>query len=1292
MRSASGYVTYFEYDINGDCILSWYFKDGMKHIETTVYDESRRETKSTFYSIPGGVCEPGKTIDHYRIWYTVTEYNGAGLVVRSIDKEGIETIYTYDTRGLATESKSRKLSGSEATDWQVQRIVYDALGQAIAISEYSEGTLAMNRLSQYLEYNKDGMCTSTEIRSGMLIEIDDLGRSSIQSFGTLLSSEKDEYNQYGWLLKSLDTNGLSTQYTYNYLGDITEVRREMTDGSWMVKRTVYDDHGHILFDTDWFSAEKNQSNIRGVESLIDERFRNTGAVYYLGCMIEIGHDGNSRIISKGAELYRETTVYDEQGRVVSATDVYGNVTTYEYDPLNRVSAVNNAAGVRTENTYDNLDRIIESRTINGETDKITKYVYDSDGNIIKTTLPDGNIITATYNSDGQVISEQNQLGQTRHFEYDEQGQLVKVTMPAVFDPVAGQTKAVIYEYAYDHNGNQISIIDPNGNITAYTYDSFGNQQTRTLPDGSTEYFEYDTLTGLLNKHISFEGVVAITAYDDYWRVASITYYASVTDFNNNLQKEVWHYEYDAFGNVVTIDQNGRLTSTEYNQYGQVLSICTPEGTIYYEYDIYGRQVSVALDSGEKTSYSYDVFGRLSSVTEDDLTAHYEYDAFGNLARTRLSNGNTTVYQYDIMDRLVRMQNFIDSNHDGVFNSGDQSLSEFTYGLDALGQKRTALETFWHDIDNDGTIDELINSISWEYDNMGRLTMEYFDHYLDENDQISEWVYDLAGNRIRQSVNGSDTSYLYDTNDRLLNEKTSTSEAEYNFSGTQQIGKRITADGKLVSEQVYEYDTQGRMSRVITISYLEDGTIASQEKVSYGYGPDGIRYMSLHEIDEDGDGNFELKKRTEYVNDPLNISGYSQVLKETLYDENEDASQVITYVIGNQRISQIIVNNGTEQEFYFTFDGHGSTRVLLDYECAVKQIYSFDAYGNALGFDPAESATEFLYSGEQFDSKIGQQYLRQRYYNPSNGRFNRLDPFYGNTFDPQSLHKYTYTHNNPVMGVDPSGLMTVGGMLSSIRIGVQSMGSNAIAIANAAKNIRTFAQVVELTQKIAAATNTLGRAYDTLSIIYDLISFDVQDILDIQAHLKDMRDTMFSTPGSGLGPAQISAYKDFTLKKMRGRLGSVLNSIGKNNAFTEFLGEFGTVAICQALGMTRTDISVKKHGFDAVMYEGKTDRLCLIEAKGGTGVLDPGQMLDTWIKANLAKLMPTYANTVIPTAPNNGTFGQYVNPVVQKLPTKGMWVLVSKVTTKGGQPKFAVQLQTFQGVDTWKTPFRSTSWK
>ena len=149
--------------------------------------------------------------------------------------------------------------------------------------------------------------------------------------------------------------------------------------------------------------------------------------------------------------------------------------------------------------------------------------------------------------------------------------------------------------------------------------------------------------------------------------------------------------------------------------------------------------------------------------------------------------------------------------------------------------------------------------------------------------------------------------------------------------------------------------------------------------------------------------------------------------------NCDMVKEASYVIGHQRISQIVEKDGEITEHYFTFDGHGSTRVLVDASAAVAQIYAFDAYGNAIGFNTNEALTEFLYSGEQFDAKIGQQYLRARYYDPATGRFNRLDPFFGNVSDPQSFHKYLYTHADPINGIDPSGkfvAVTIG-LLSGI---------------------------------------------------------------------------------------------------------------------------------------------------------------------------------------------------------------------------------------------------------------------
>ncbi|MDR2439998.1 MAG: RHS repeat-associated core domain-containing protein, partial [Planctomycetaceae bacterium] len=162
---------------------------------------------------------------------------------------------------------------------------------------------------------------------------------------------------------------------------------------------------------------------------------------------------------------------------------------------------------------------------------------------------------------------------------------------------------------------------------------------------------------------------------------------------------------------------------------------------------------------------------------------------------------------------------------------------------------------------------------------------------------------------------------------------------------------------------------------------------------------------------------------------------------------------------------------------------GSTRVLTDLAGAIVELYSFDAYGNAIGFDPSVALTEFLYSGEQFDSKIGQQYLRQRYYDPVTGRFNRLDPFFGNLSDPLSLHKYLYVHADPVNMIDPNGLFggVIGiGISMAIGMGNQSRGT----AANLGAYYRIYNQfvqpLIDLKDAVIGTYNSVYAGYQFLA--------------------------------------------------------------------------------------------------------------------------------------------------------------------------------------------------------------------
>jgi RHS repeat-associated protein len=1026
IKSTNGRTTYMKYDNNGDCIETYYYENGVKILDETIYDEARRVTERRHY------------VGTELIWKTETKYNAVGQVVLEIDQNKLKTQYTYDVRGLQTEVRSESKGSDGQIAIYIQRTVYDAVGHVTYSNSYVEGTPDEKIYGSHTEYDRDGRNICSKQLLGLVIKINGNGNSFVENEGTILASSSTVYNNAGWILSSTDSYGLVTEYVCNVFGETTQTRRELpNNGGWMVSETVYDSQGRVVFSTD-SHLEGSTDTVYGTKSVYDDKGRSTGSVRYKDSKVTIASDGSSSIAVTGTAVYRTSTSYDSKGRVQSSTDAYGNTTTYEYDNLDRQKIVKQANGLITETVYNSKGQVEKSIIRSGSEERVTSYKYDEFGNIVETTQPDGTKISAEYNETGQKISETNQLGQTRTFEYDDNGQLIKVTLPEV----NGQKP--VYEYTYDAQGNQLTIKDPNGHITSFTYDLNGNQLTRILPDGSKESFEYNE-KGQLEKETSFEGVVTVYQYDKYDRLESKT-------FTQNGASELWKYKYDEYGRVSEINQNDvRITKTTYDAQGRIASIETPEGMISYTYDEFGNQKSVKTDNDTPVNYTYDNFGRLKTVSSGSQTTSYEYDAFGNLAKettTEIKNNETltlvAVYQYDVMNRLKKLTNFKDANENGVLDAGDDRISQFDYDLDDLGRKEKAIEAFGND-------DTQTNIINWTYDNAGRLIRETFNHYDDSLDQAQEWEYDSVGNRTSQKtdkgLNGiweAFATYEYDVNDRLINEivddltdANKDKVTQYGYDHTQQTSKSVSENGILVSETTFEYDAHGRMS-VVTII-----TENRKEITKYEYGADGIRTSAEHEVWE----NEELKSktRTEYLNDPLNITGYSQVLKQTETDIISGDETVTTYVIGHQRISQSVTKGGTEQEHVFTFDGHGSTRVLLGLADAITQLYSFDAYGNALGFDTSQALTEFLYSGEQFDSKIGQQYLRTRYYDPATGRFNRLDPFFGNLNDPQSLHKYLYTHADPINRIDPSGLMSLGGamMAGAIAGGLAGMSSGAV---------------------------------------------------------------------------------------------------------------------------------------------------------------------------------------------------------------------------------------------------------
>ena len=112
------------------------------------------------------------------------------------------------------------------------------------------------------------------------------------------------------------------------------------------------------------------------------------------------------------------------------------------------------------------------------------YEYDSSGNQISMTYPDGAKYTYEYDSSGNNISETYPDGRKFTFEYDSSGNQISMTC------LDGHK----YTYEYDSSGNQISVTYPNGRKYTYEYDSSGNMISETFPDGSKQTYDVIIIT------------------------------------------------------------------------------------------------------------------------------------------------------------------------------------------------------------------------------------------------------------------------------------------------------------------------------------------------------------------------------------------------------------------------------------------------------------------------------------------------------------------------------------------------------------------------------------------------------------------------------------------------------------------------------------------------------------------------------------------------------------------------------------------------------------------------------
>jgi len=127
-------------------------------------------------------------------------------------------------------------------------------------------------------------------------------------------------------------------------------------------------------------------------------------------------------------------------------------------------------------------------------------------------------------------------------------------------------------------------------------------------------------------------------------------------------------------------------------------------------------------------------------------------------------------------------------------------------------------------------------------------------------------------------------------------------------------------------------------------------------------------------------------------------------------------ETVKYIFaGNLRVAQV---KGSTRSFFHK-DHLGSSTVMTDASGYVIESTEYMPFGTERSHSGANTS-DYKYTDQELDAENGLYNYNVRLYDPFIGRFISPDTIAPEPFNPQSLNRYSYCLNNPLIYVDPSG--------------------------------------------------------------------------------------------------------------------------------------------------------------------------------------------------------------------------------------------------------------------------------
>lgn len=505
--------------------------------------------------------------------------------------------------------------------------------------------------------------------------------------------------------------------------------------------------------------------------------------------------------------------------------------------------------------------------------------------------------------------------------------------------------------------------------------------------------------------------------------------------------------YDYAGNLLSVtDKNSNTMYNTYGTYGLVKSYFnnSPE-TKEYTYNKIGQVTSAksvnANEQSVEENYSYDPFGRLiSSISNDGSVQNYTYDANSNVETYELVEDdvvkNSIEYAYNTLNQMTTLTNngiVTSYTYDANGNLTNKLLStgvntNYTYnkaGLMTYMESKKGNNVYTYSKCK-YLLNGLVNRVDMQYDNNPAEGKIKYYNYDDAGRLIADnitnaagfpvansYEYDLYGNRVKMVSSPGDEeetetiNYEYDLNNRLLNENSyvynsyrntdsySSTHYYYDYNGNMTAKQKTYFGGSNNNNAVLSgrsTDTGLSVYRYDAFNRLANYNSGSNE-ASYTYNANNLRTSKTVN-----------REKTNFVWNGQNLAA----------ENKTDITNTYTYDMTGVHIAN---QNGTVTSYLKDYHGNiaGKTTKTGAMFNEMGTTMDYDAFGNQWQGDVPDP---FGYCGEYLDGESGLIYLRNRYYDSTTGRFITEDPV------KDGLNWYNYCGGNPVVMVDPSGLIMI----------------------------------------------------------------------------------------------------------------------------------------------------------------------------------------------------------------------------------------------------------------------------